>query len=384
MKQELKRRPLGTTGEHITEVSLGAMNLRTLDTEVEGIAVINKALDLGINLIDTARGYSEEKPDGSLRESEVLVKKALTEYKGLTEPIVIVTKGHGYDIEAFDRDLKTSREKLGIEGQTKLTIGGTAIKLVYFFHGISQDRWVSMKENGVLDHAKTLQEQGLFTYLGFSSHNGHEECIDDAIKSDYFQVIELPYNVFAPGLEDLIKLAYDKGIGVINMKAFGGNGMVSKTEVFKQYCDISTQKRLQFALASPYITTVDAGCKFIEEINEDVATAMLPKLSKVECDQLIGLAKRVGECTEGTCRECTHCLEKFECPQDVNFPKILALHTRYKIANEFDYEIETIKKKYVAIREEALKCVSCGLCKEWCEYKLDIPKLLQETQYLLK
>lgn len=384
MKEQIIRRPLGNTGEYVTELSLGAMNLRLLDTEEEGISIINKVLDLGINLIDTARAYTMVKADGSIIESEVLVKKALSRYEGLDEAIFIVTKGHGYDIDTFDKDLGISLEKLGIKEKNELRIGENIVKLIYFFHGLTEERWNTMKSSGVLEHAKKLQDEGVFTYLGFSSHNGHEKYIEEAIESGYFEVTELPYNVFAPSMEKLIKLAQDKGMGIINMKCFGGNGMVTKSELFKDYCDISTSKRLQFCLSSPYITTVDVGCRFVEELIEDVDTAMLPKLSKKECSDLIESAKRVGASTENTCRECTHCLEKFECPQKIDFPKILALHTRYKVANEFECDINPIKAQYKLVREEAIKCIACNLCLEWCEYKLNISELMKETDVLLR
>lgn len=379
----IKRRALGNTGEQVTEISLGAMNLRTLNTEQEGVAVIHKALDLGINLIDTARAYVEEKSDGRLIESEILVKTAITEHEDIGEAIIIVTKGHGYEPKQFDIDLKISLEKMGVEGENDLTIGGRAVKIAYFFHGLSQERWETMVSSGVLEHAKKLKEKGLFTYLGFSSHNGHEECIEAAIKSGYFQVIELPYSVFAPGLDGLIKLAHDRGIGVINMKAFGGTGMITKTKMFEDYCDISTEKRLQFCLSNEYISTVDAGCRFIDELVSDVEVSFAHVLSNAECDGLVDSAKRVAQITSNTCRECTHCLEKFECPQGLNFPSVLAIHTRLKIAQEFDGDITSIRQTYANLKNEADKCISCGLCNEWCEYKLDIPTLLDEAREVL-
>jgi predicted aldo/keto reductase-like oxidoreductase len=380
MKQPLKRRPFGATGEHVTEVSLGAMNLRLLDSEEDGVKVIHQALDLGINLIDTARAYSQEKLDGRVIESERIVNKALTHYRQLDEPIIVITKGHGYDIDNFDQDLAKSREMLGITTQKQLFIGQNEIKLVYFFHGLSQDRWDTIQSSGVLDHAKKLQEQGLFTYLGFSSHNGHEACIEAAIESGYFDVVELPYNVFSPSLHSLMQLAYEKGMGVINMKAFGGNGMVSSTKIFENYCDISPQKRLQFCLASPYISTVDAGCQTVDECQSDVETALLPSISQAECDELMALATKVSNCINNTCRECTHCLEKFTCPAGLNFPKILALHSHAKLAKTFNSDLAPMKEKYAALKSEADRCVACGQCNEWCEYKLDIPVLLAEAK----
>lgn len=379
MKQPLTRRPFGTTGEYVTEVSLGAMNLRLLETEEEGVSVVHHALDLGINLIDTARAYSQEKSDGRIVESERIVNKALSSYPQLNEPTIVITKGHGYDIESFDQHLAQSREMLGIHTKKQLSIGHNQIKLVYFFHGLNQERWETMKSSGVLDHAKEQQAQGLFTYLGFSSHNGHEACIEEAIRSGYFQVTELPYNVFSQGLQSLIQLANEKGLGIINMKAFGGNGMVASTKLFENYCDISPQKRLQFCLASPYISTVDAGCKTIEELQSDVDTALLPSISPEECADLVAIAAQVSDCINNTCRECMHCLEKFSCPAGVNFPSVLGLHAHAKLAKTFNSDLKPIKEKYAELKSEANQCVACGQCNKWCEYQLDIPALLKET-----
>lgn len=55
----VKRRPFGNMGLDVSEVSLGAMNLRMLNTIEEAEEMVNYTLDQGINLIDTARVYNE-------------------------------------------------------------------------------------------------------------------------------------------------------------------------------------------------------------------------------------------------------------------------------------------------------------------------------------
>jgi len=386
----IKRRKFGNTGLEVTEISLGAMNLRMLDSEDEARTVIHGALDLGINLIDTARAYNEQKEDGRIFESETFVKEVICERSDIDEPIIIVTKGHGYNPKVFDEDLNLSRKKLGIHNFSYLTIGENEIKLVYFFHGISKERFDEMKSSGVLEHAKKRKEEGYFDYLGFSSHNGHEEVIKEAIESGYFEVCELPYNVFTPGFNrdlecygNIMKLAFDKGIAIINMKAFGGNGMADKAKIFEKYCDISLEKRLLFCLSNKYISTVDAGCRFIEELELDANISQMPRLSDGQCKELEIEAKRVTETMEGTCRECTHCLEKFECPQGLNFPNILALHTQYKLSKEFDGDIEEIKSAYSLLAQNAEECTECGQCLSWCEYQINIPELLKETHSVI-
>ena len=79
----MRYRRLGNSGLKVSEIGLGANNFgRRVD--VEGTAaVIDRALDVGINLIDTANTY------GGGRRSEEYIGKAL---KGKREDALIATK----------------------------------------------------------------------------------------------------------------------------------------------------------------------------------------------------------------------------------------------------------------------------------------------------
>ncbi len=388
----IKRRPFGKTGLQVTQVSLGAMNLRMLQTEQEGRDLVNYALDRGINLIDTARAYNGTTGDGNELESEIIVGQEVSKRTDLTEPLIIVTKGHGYNPEAFDEYISTSWEKLGLQKgpDNKIFLGRNEIKLVYFFHGITRERWEEISSSGVIAHALKRRDEGRFTFLGFSSHQEHEECITEALDTGVFQVVELPYNLFSPsfGLDqekygNFFKRIHEEGLALINMKAFAGNGMVERTKIFQDYCDISPDKRIRFCLSNPYISTVDAGCRFKEELDEDLRISALPPYSEEEQKALLEEAAKVSGLIEGTCRECTHCLEKFSCPQEINFPEILALAARYKMAEGFGQDTDGLKEAYGKIALQADSCIACGECSPWCEYKLEIPPLMEEAHRLL-
>lgn len=83
----MEYRSLGRTGVMVTPLCLGAMNFGGPTDEAESIAIINRALDGGINFIDTANVYNGG-------ESERIVGKALAE-NGKREQIVLATKVHG-------------------------------------------------------------------------------------------------------------------------------------------------------------------------------------------------------------------------------------------------------------------------------------------------
>ncbi len=389
MNRKIARRKLGNTGLLVSELSFGAMNLRLLDSSEEALNMLNYVLDQGINLIDTARAYSLENKDGYLMESEYFVGQAIKNRTDLSEPIVIVTKGHGYNLPDLDTDLKKSIDTLGIQGKGNLKIGNNDIKLVYFVHGLNEARWEDIKHNGVLEKLQELKNEGIINYTGFSSHYGNVKAIKEAAASGFFDVIELPYNIFNRSLgEDgnfnLLKYIYDLGIGIINMKAFGGNGLVPVLEILKEYVDIDHNTMLGFCLSNPNISTIDVGARYTSEIDADIKTVLAPRPDSNQLIKMKQEADKVSSHFKNTCRECMHCLEKFKCPQDINFPGILSVYSRYKINKNLERDTSSFNEQYKEFELNADDCLECGECNPWCEYKLNIPQMLREAHDNLK
>lgn len=157
---EIQRRRFGRTNLMITELGFGAMNLRMLPNKQMALDLIHHVLDQGVNFIDTARTYTGTCGDGTYVESEELVGEALEARTDLKEPIVIVTKGHGYELKALAEDLAATRKALRIQGLgDEMHIGTTPIRLVYFLHGISSERWEVIQTSGVLPRLRELQKK---------------------------------------------------------------------------------------------------------------------------------------------------------------------------------------------------------------------------------
>ena len=83
----MEYRPLGRTGVKVTSLCLGTMNFGGPTAEKDSIAMINRALDGGINFLDTANVYNAG-------ESERIVGKALQE-NGKRDQVVLATKVFG-------------------------------------------------------------------------------------------------------------------------------------------------------------------------------------------------------------------------------------------------------------------------------------------------
>ena len=78
-------RALGRTGAQVSPLCLGCMNFGDDADEAQSIAIIDRAMDAGINFLDTADVYSRGK-------SETVVGKALAR-DGRRDRVVLATKG---------------------------------------------------------------------------------------------------------------------------------------------------------------------------------------------------------------------------------------------------------------------------------------------------
>lgn len=83
----MEYRPLGRTGVMVSSLCLGVMNFGGVTSTEDSIAMIDRALDAGINFIDTANVYNAG-------ESEVVLGKAL-KANGKRDSIVLATKVNG-------------------------------------------------------------------------------------------------------------------------------------------------------------------------------------------------------------------------------------------------------------------------------------------------
>ncbi len=80
----METKQLGNTDVTISAIGLGGMpmSLSGRPPESQSIAVIHRAIDLGVTLIDTADSYCQDESDK--HHNERLIHKALEQYKGDT------------------------------------------------------------------------------------------------------------------------------------------------------------------------------------------------------------------------------------------------------------------------------------------------------------
>jgi predicted aldo/keto reductase-like oxidoreductase len=161
-------------------LGFGCMRFPTIDGKSGNVDqekvthMIHRAVEAGINYLDTAYGYHDQK-------SEIVLGKALQ--GGYRERVRIVTKSPVWLInesEDFDRMLDEQLARL----QTK-TID------FYLLHSLNKDTWEKTQRLGLLRRAEAAQADGKIRHIGFSFHDKVEifkQIVDGYHGWDFCQI----------------------------------------------------------------------------------------------------------------------------------------------------------------------------------------------------
>jgi predicted aldo/keto reductase-like oxidoreductase len=330
----MKKVRLGKTDLKVTRVGFGGIPIQRL-TEEEAIRVVQRSVDLGVNFIDTANGYTT---------SEERIGKALA---GRREGVVIATKTGARDRDGAMEHLELSLKRLQ-----------TGYVDLWQFHGVSsfEDLERVLGPGGAMEAAQEALQAGKVRHIGMTSHS--MDVALKAVPTGHFETMQFPFNyVTAEPTQELIPLCREHDLGFIAMKPFAG-GMLDKANLSIKYL-------LQFEGVVP-----DPGIETVAEIEEIVEIVNGPwEMTTEERQELEQIRAEVGT---RFCRRCQYCMP---CSQGVNIPMVMNVYSfwrRFPPDRFFGGGIAS------AI-ETAENCIECGECEEKCPYNLPIIEMLVEN-----
>jgi len=211
----MEHRPLGRTGVSVSKLCLGAMMFGEWGTKDhdESIRIIHRALDAGINFIDTADVYSQG-------ESEIIVGKALA--GGRRDDVVLATKAWG-PMGDDPNSRGVSRRWLIREVENSLRRLGTDWIDLYQIH--RYEPGVDIEET--LGALSDLVHQGKVRYLGSSvfppSAIVEAQWAAQARGLQRYVCEQPPYSMLARGIEaDVLPTCARYGMGVIPWSPLSG------------------------------------------------------------------------------------------------------------------------------------------------------------------
>ena len=201
-------RLLGTTGLKVSPLTLGAMMFGSIGNpdHDDSVRIIHRALDAGINIIDTADVYSRG-------ESEEIVGKALA---GRRDDVILATKVHGAMSDDDPNQGGNSRRWIIREVEDSLRRLGTDWIDLYQVH--RPDPAVDVEET--LGALTDLVRQGKVRYLGSSTWPSsaivEAQWAAERRNLERFRCEQPPYSILTRGVEaDVLPTCVRYGMAVI-------------------------------------------------------------------------------------------------------------------------------------------------------------------------
>lgn len=217
----MELRPLGRTGVRVSPLALGCMNFGDPTPEDESIRIIHKALERGVNLLDTADVYGRG-------GSETVVGKALTQ--GRRDRVVLATKGH-FPTSDDPNDRGNSRRHLvnAVEGSLR-RLRTDRIDL-YQIHRPDS----STPQEETLRALDDLVTQGKVLYIGSSTFPAWilMEALGISERRGWvrFATEQPPYNLLDRRIEnELVPLALRHGLGLLTWSPLGMGMLAGRYE----------------------------------------------------------------------------------------------------------------------------------------------------------
>lgn len=237
------RRDLGRTGFSATVLGIGDLADRKVPLDT-CVATIRRAIDAGLNVIDTAPGYE----DGY---SEQIVGVAI---KGARERLLVIDK-IDHPSEPVAPQIDASLKRLQIDHTDAFVFHGLSSMGV--FHKLSQP-------GGGFDQLNESIAAGKTRLRGISSHN--PDVLRAAITAGLCDIVMFPIGPFVDlrYIDDILPLAKANGVGSICFKTFGAGKLLGDTSGYNQ----PMQSRPRGKMSS-------GGAAEIE--------AVLPRLSVSDC-----------------------------------------------------------------------------------------------------
>ncbi|MCW8129829.1 MAG: aldo/keto reductase [Planctomycetota bacterium] len=203
------RRELGRTGFAATRLGAGDLADRNVPIE-QCVATLRRALDAGLNLVDTAPGYE----DGY---SEEIVGRAL---QGRRVGVFVIDK-----IDHLDRPVAAQVDASLARLRTDHTD-------LFVFHGVSRlSDWQALAApGGGFEQLAACVRAGKTRFRGISSH--HPDVLNAALDSKLCDVVMFPVGPFVDAryVTEILPRCKADGVGSVCFKTFGAGKLLGETE----------------------------------------------------------------------------------------------------------------------------------------------------------
>jgi aryl-alcohol dehydrogenase-like predicted oxidoreductase len=265
-------RHLGRLGLKVSPLCLGTMNFGPETTEPDSFAIMDKALELGLNFFDTANVYGRSKGVGA---TETIVGNWFAKGDGRRDKVVLATKVYG-EMRKWPNDSRLSaRNILHACDESLRRLQTDHIDLYQMHHIYRPSTWEE-----IWQAFETLVQQGKVIYVGSSNFAGwHIAQANEAAKARHFLGLvaeQCLYNLVDRTSElEVLPACEGYGLGVIPWSPLAGGllgGVLQKIEGGRR---ASTSVQEDLAKHRDAIEAYEKFCADLGEGPADVALAWL-------------------------------------------------------------------------------------------------------------
>lgn len=261
---------LGKTGMRVSRFTLGGYHYLR-NGEEEGIRIIRRAIELGVNFFDSAHKYNAG-------ASDTVYGKALK--GGLRQKVLLMSKAQFRERYSAMQQLEETLQRMQ-----------TDYLDLWQCHEVSTHEEVDriLAPGGALEAFVRAKEQGKVRHIGFSGHRDptvHQRLLD---AFDGWETVQFPVNLIDPHylsfIENVLPKARAKGLGIIAMKS-NAIGNITKNKV------ATIPECLRFAWSQD-VDTLVSGVETVRQLEENVAACKtFRKMSAEEQAALLARTKK--------------------------------------------------------------------------------------------
>ncbi|MGD9854802.1 MAG: aldo/keto reductase [Planctomycetaceae bacterium] len=218
-------RQLGRAGVRVSPVCLGTMMFGGQTPEAESIRIIHRAIDQGVNFLDTANMYNAG-------ESELVVGKAIADRR---DSVVLATKGR-QKMGSGPNDWGASRVHLMRALDESLRRLKVDTIDIYYQH--APDETTPIEES--LRALDDMVKSGKIRYIACSNFRAWRLCealwTSDRLNLNQFVCVQPLYNIVNRDVEvELLPLCREHGVGVVSYSPLARGILTGKYRPGEQY-----------------------------------------------------------------------------------------------------------------------------------------------------
>jgi len=324
-KDEIQLRTLGRTGLKVSEIAFGGI-------QIQDAALLEAAIDRGINLIHTSPGY-----------------------------------GGGKSIQLFGQVMKTKRKKVvlalkaspvgGIDEHLKTLNTDHVDLLVPPTHSVK-----SINKPGLAEAFEKLKKEGKIRFSGFACHKDMANVMKEATRLGFWDMMLVDYNLANRAMLNsaLAKARKEQNMGFMAMKVTRGMDKDQSEAMAAAFKKLLSNKNVDSLLI---------GMASFDDLKRNAAVSgkAMGFFDRRTLDRHAQAAE------ENTCAMCNAC---GICPKGVSVPDIFRCKAYY---DRGERELAARTYRNLPASRRASRCDDCGQCTTVCPKSLDIAREIREV-----